>query len=448
MITSNKTKRLLAGFMAVTVTASLAFTGCASSTPKEDTKTPTAEEPATTPDASGEAPMTELNHVDADGKFIPHDYVVPAADITDEMANAIVATCGEESMDNVTLTYYYWQQYYTFVNQYGQYASMMMDFTKPLAEQMVSETQSMQDAYLQSAVDSFHAESAAYQKAMANGYTLDEATQASLDSMEADMDEYFAINGFESGAAYLAKMFGEQFTMERYIQLATISAVARGYMSMETEKLDVSQEAKDAYYAANEAKFTEQGISNTESNPVNVRHLLVTPVADEDAEVDENGKPVLTDANWKAAEEKATALYETWKNGEATEDSFAALATESSEDPGSAANGGLYEGVYVGQMVPEFDAWCFDDARAFGDSDIVKTSYGYHIMFFVSKTDTPRWLGVAETMMYNDEFQRLYEVAMDEYTMTVDFNKVALFPSPAEEENRALSLEQAANAEG
>ena len=34
-------------------------------------------------------------------------------------------------------------------------------------------------------------------------------------------------------------------------------------------------------------------------------------------------------------------------------------------------------------MVDAFDKWCFDEARQPGDHGIVKTSYGYHIMYFV-----------------------------------------------------------------
>ena len=34
-------------------------------------------------------------------------------------------------------------------------------------------------------------------------------------------------------------------------------------------------------------------------------------------------------------------------------------------------------------MVTEFNNWIFDDARKAGDVEIVKTSYGYHIMYFV-----------------------------------------------------------------
>ena len=64
----------------------------------------------------------------------------------------------------------------------------------------------------------------------------------------------------------------------------------------------------------------------------------------------------------------------------ATEESFAALADEKSFDT---AEGGLYEGVYKGQMVPEFENWCFDEVRKPGHYGMVKTTYGYHVMYFV-----------------------------------------------------------------
>ena len=63
------------------------------------------------------------------------------------------------------------------------------------------------------------------------------------------------------------------------------------------------------------------------------------------------------------AEQKAQDILDEWKAGAATEDSFAELANEYSEDPGSNTTGGLYEQVYQGQMVTEFNDWCFDPAR-------------------------------------------------------------------------------------
>ena len=69
-----------------------------------------------------------------------------------------------------------------------------------------------------------------------------------------------------------------------------------------------------------------------------------------------------------------------------TEDNFADLASSMTDDPGSAENGGLYENIYPGQMVANFEDWCYDSHKA-GDTGIVESEYGYHIMYFVGDSD-------------------------------------------------------------
>lgn len=121
--------------------------------------------------------------------------------------------------------------------------------------------------------------------------------------------------------------------------------------------------------------------SNDNATPlVNVRHILVSF---EGGTID-NGVTTYSDEEKAAAKAAAEAILKEWQSGEATEDSFAALATEKTTDTGSAANGGLYEDIYPGQMVVNFNDWCFDSARKPGDTDIVETNYGYHVMYFVS----------------------------------------------------------------
>lgn len=112
----------------------------------------------------------------------------------------------------------------------------------------------------------------------------------------------------------------------------------------------------------------------------NVRHILVSF---EGGTTDEaTGQTTYSDEEKAAAKASAEEILNTWKSGEATEDSFAALAKEKSTDPGSVENGGLYENVYPGQMVPAFNDWCFDESRKPGDTGIVETNYGYHVMYF------------------------------------------------------------------
>jgi protein-export membrane protein SecD len=69
---------------------------------------------------------------------------------------------------------------------------------------------------------------------------------------------------------------------------------------------------------------------------------------------------------------------------------FTALAKQYSEDPGSKDNGGLYQGVKKGQMVTEFDDVIFNKLKV-GEvySDLVKTSFGYHII----KLDASKGIG-------------------------------------------------------
>ncbi len=101
----------------------------------------------------------------------------------------------------------------------------------------------------------------------------------------------------------------------------------------------------------------------------NVRHILISASdpADETA--------------MASAKEEAESILKTYQDGEQTEDAFAALAKEHSAD--NAEAGGLYENIAPNTMVETFDAWCFDAARQPGDTGIVETQYGYHVMYFV-----------------------------------------------------------------
>ena len=117
---------------------------------------------------------------------------------------------------------------------------------------------------------------------------------------------------------------------------------------------------------------------------VNVRHILVSF---QGGTQDPNtGATNYSDEEKAAAKATAEELLEKWKAGDKTEDSFAALANEHSSD-GDGTTGGLYENVYPGQMVESFNDWCFDASRKSGDTGIVESQYGYHVMYFVGNAD-------------------------------------------------------------
>ncbi|MEO5858214.1 MAG: peptidylprolyl isomerase [Pyrinomonadaceae bacterium] len=105
-------------------------------------------------------------------------------------------------------------------------------------------------------------------------------------------------------------------------------------------------------------------------------------VTDEDIAKYMSEHPELDPAAKKA---KAEEILNRVKGGE----DFAAVAKETSEDPGSKDKGGLYEDVRMGQMVKPFE----DAAMSVQPGEIVptlvETDFGYHIIKLESKKDAP-----------------------------------------------------------
>ena len=179
--------------------------------------------------------------------------------------------------------------------------------------------------------------------------------------------------------------------------------------------LEDSDEASNRGYYYVYMLSREPSIDNTKT--VNVRHILFNI----NAHMDEDDPD--EDEAFKECKKLAEETLKEWEDGDATEDSFAALATEKTEDPGSIATGGLYENVATGQMVQPFNDWIFDDSRKAGDTDIIKTSYGYHIMYYVSDGD-PLWKTNAENALINETYtnwyaeqEKLYPVVLNEEVM-------------------------------
>lgn len=195
---------------------------------------------------------------------------------------------------------------------------------------------------------------------------------------------------------------------------------------------DSSRKAGDKTYIANTSTTTDDDGNEVEtisgyyvvyyrsssdnSTPlVNVRHML----AGFEGGTTENGTTTYSDEEKAAAKEKAESWLQTWEDGDATEESFAALANENSTDTGSKTNGGLYENVYPGQMVSAFNNWCFDENRKAGDTGIVETSYGYHVMYFVGQSDETYREYLVKNDLTSEDYTNWYNALVDALDMTV-----------------------------
>ena len=168
--------------------------------------------------------------------------------------------------------------------------------------------------------------------------------------------------------------------------------VTNGTSDMLTWAFDDARQEGDTTVAA----YGEKGYyavlfhsrSRNDYHAVSVRHILVD------------------------SEEKANEILKQYNDGEKTEDAFAALAVANSTDS-NASSGGLYTNVYKGQMVPSFEDWCFDPSRQAGDTGIVQTSYGYHVMYFVGQSENPYWYDQAESSLKSDAYNEWYSAITD-----------------------------------
>lgn len=192
---------------------------------------------------------------------------------------------------------------------------------------------------------------------------------------------------------------------------------------------DASRKSGDTTYVASTSTTTDENGNETEKVNgyyvvmfgskndnifalANVRHILV---GFEGGTTDSTtGVTTYTDDEKAAAKAEAEEILAQWKAGEATEESFAALANEKSDD-GDGTTGGLYEDIYPGQMVDAFEEWCFDTHEV-GDTGIVETEYGYHVMFYAGDSNTTYRDYLISTELANNDYNAWRTALVDALT--------------------------------
>ncbi len=396
--------------------------------------------------------------------------------------------------------------YSQFYNNYGSLVDYLIDSETPLDEQQSAFDENMTwDEYFTEEGLSYLQEMAAYYDlAKAEGYTLSEEEQQTIDDNMVMYDTYAQLYGYTTDG-YLTAMYGEGNTAKTVRQMMEISILAGDYAqakqdsfsdSYTTEQLDAWYEensqnnnsvtylsafisaetdeegnaseealatakasaeavkkacdgtvegfttavleatgsvptesssipagmgdaadwANDSARKAGDVTMVENGtgytlycyesIDTNDYNTVSVRHILIKTVdADEDGSISEEEKQTALDT--------ITAIKDQW---DGTEEGFATLAMENSEDSGSSSEGGLYENIYKGQMVTAFDDFCFAEHKP-GDTDIVyDETYGYFFIYYVGEGDSYKHV-LAKDALTGEDFTAWKDELMKSYTI-------------------------------
>lgn len=435
-------------FAALLLCMALIFTGCGSE--PEITPTTEATVPAPTTPADGNP-----GDVTCQGTYyVSDDEIVTAKD-------AVVATMGGANLTNSQLQIYYWLEVAAY-RQAGH--EIEPDFSQSLDTQVcdIDDTVgSWQQYFLNKALSAWQAQQALvlmsqdegtpteeeykpdlekraeymtgmpateYLYAWSESYKPNRLHQDYLDAVPDMLSTLAADNGFGDNDTQAKAIAGAGAEGRDLISYAHLANLAYMYFTEMGYHFEPTAEEIEAYYNAHQAEIVSGG-----EKTVNIRHILLIPAG---AEVAANGAVTADEDAWARCLTEANNLVSKWQKAvsktrysqftttDVAESRFSETAKNYSQDPGSSINGGLYVNLSQGQLAPELDAWCFDDARQHGDYEIIRSDAGYHIVFFSSATQD--WYAAAKAGLIQQLYNELIADAMAKYPANVDYSAIKL----------------------
>lgn len=137
-------------------------------------------------------------------------------------------------------------------------------------------------------------------------------------------------------------------------------------------------------------------------------------------------------------------ILEEWKNGAATEDSFAELCKKYTQDTSAVENGGLFEQVTKTGMTEELSNWIFDSSRQAGDTVAITVSDTTYVLYYVGQ-DQPEWkINIKNTLVSDTMSQHMQDITAD---VTVEDPKGKLNYLKVQAEESAAAETETATAE-
>lgn len=407
--------------------------------------------------------------------------------LTDQQADRPIAVAGGQSLTNGTLQVYYWMEIVRYLQdnpgvRFDQPLDTLLcdvddtaiTWQQYFLQRALDTWFSRQVLYLHS-VDTALSTEEAYQPNEANheknivhtmpavnhlyGYVHrsfqpNDMHQAYLDELPGVLDALAREAGFADADTMAREAVGAR--AEDLVQYAWLYNWDYMYYTQLTYDMEPTEEMLIDYLRGPEEETVPEGEGDGESTEtesaetepaetepvelptgvresVTIRQILLVP---ENAQVAADGRVTADDAAWQDCLEEAQGILYNWRTRAANarryyprpenvdEALFAEKAIALSADAGTRADGGLYSNLKPGQLPDTLDAWCFDETRLNGDSELFTTEYGIHILYFVSAADSSVQNLRGEYL--RQKTRELMETALAEYTMIVDYNSIRL----------------------
>lgn len=346
----------------------------------------------------------------------------------------VVASVGGKTLTNGDLQVYYWRNVYDFLSNYGYYAVYAgLDYTKPLDGQACPEVDgTWQHFFLDDALSGWHNYQAMALLAEKEGMELSATMQADLNNLRQNLAQGAVQGGYASIDAMLQDEMGPGCTFDDYYSY--MQTYYQGYIYFEKmydkAESEISTEDLESWFAKNEEDLSSKGITKDSGDYYDVRHILILV---DGGKEDEKGNVVYSDDEWEDCRAAAQKIYDEWLAGDRTEASFASLAAKHSEDSGSKYNGGLYDNLTEdlkdstessNGLDENFVNWYVDETRKDGDHALIRTQYGYHVMYFVGSE--AQWLSASREGLMKEASSAIISKAIAQYPIAVDYKKIVL----------------------
>ena len=373
----------------------------------------------------GEGNTDKENGTNSGNVMDKDSYTVENAE-AEEKKDVVIATLGNQKLTNGELQAYYWHLVYDYVKSMysNQTETETLDISKPLDEQYYPDTgRTYQQWFLERALATWKSRAIIVQLAEESNFQLPADQQAELDGLEAKLTNLMTEHGYTDAEQFIDEQFFPGTSLDLYLKCSKTNYIAGVYYEHLYDSVKIAEGELEAYYVTHATEFVGGNFDKSAGDGYDVRHILIG------IEGDANADGEYTDAQWAACKARAESLLEEFKNGAATEEAFAQLAKEHSQDPGSSENGGLYSGLTKNNaFIEPFKNWYLDSSRKPGDTGLVKNTesavQGYHIMYFAGSA--PLWEMEAEKGIRTGEADGKCAEVEKRCSIKVDYKNIVI----------------------
>ena len=359
--------------------------------------------------------------------YFKKNYTV-SANRSGKYANDVVAVSGNSKLTNAQLQVFYWMRVYEYLSNYNtSYTTVAFDYTKPLSSQICEEAtgKTWEQYFLTEALNVWHRYAVLAEAAEKEGFTLPEDAQKALAGLRTSAEQAAKTAKIDNLDTFIQTEMGPGVTFVDYEACVKLSYIANSYYSHVAENMldEVTDAEIEAHFVKNQELLKNNyKITKESGDLVSVRHILIEV---KKTGKDANGKEISTEADWETCKEEAQKILDEYRAGFLQEERFAELAKKYSTDTGSKDNGGLYEGISAStNFVKPFLDWCMGESRYHGEVTLLRSDYGYHVMYFVK--GEPGWIQYCRSGAANDKCSAMADDLMKGNPVETDYKKIFL----------------------